>query len=236
MGKQVPTPGICRICKEPVTKRTVISHLKKKHGEPGSSEKYLILIDTPYASPYWLAILADPQATLADLDMVIRDVWVECCGHLSSFIIGGVEYSINRLGEDLDDDYGETESMNTPLKDVLVPGMRCRYLYDYGSTTELRVKVSDIMPCDLVGDDLVVLGINDKTELFCDECKSPAAYHYTEWDDGKLLCIACSSDEDLDECYLLPITNSPRSGVCEYEGGRFDPDTYGEDESDDDEL
>ncbi|MBN1166469.1 MAG: hypothetical protein JXA44_04980 [Methanospirillaceae archaeon] len=230
MAKQIPTPGICRICKEDVTKRTIIPHLKKKHGEPGSSEKYLILIDTPYASPYWLAIAADPEETLADLDQVLRDVWVECCGHLSSFIIGGTEYSIDGMGEDLEDDFGESESMNIPLDAVLAPGMRCTYLYDYGSTTELKVRVSDTIPCDIIGDQIVVLGINNKPEAQCTKCQNKAVYHYTEWDDETVLCRSCSSDEEIDECYLLPITNSPRSGICGYEGGRFDEEPDSEED------
>ncbi|MFH0968045.1 MAG: hypothetical protein V1862_10220, partial [Methanobacteriota archaeon] len=56
----------------------------------------------------------------------------------------------------------------------------------------------------------------------CSECGKPAVCHYTEEDDGTLLCGECSEDPIIDECYLLPITNSPRSGICAYEGGWYD--------------
>ena len=31
--------------------------------------------------------------TLADLDDFLRAIWLECCGHLSEFTIGGTSYS-----------------------------------------------------------------------------------------------------------------------------------------------
>ena len=36
---------------------------------------------------YWLHIEIPAKATLEDLDHFLRAVWLECCGHLSSFDI-----------------------------------------------------------------------------------------------------------------------------------------------------
>ncbi len=40
-------------------------------------------------------------ATLADLDDFLRGIWLECCGHLSSFDIEGVTYTVPHYGEPL---------------------------------------------------------------------------------------------------------------------------------------
>ena len=32
------------------------------------------------------------DATLADLDRFLRDIWLECCGHMSQFTIGKARY------------------------------------------------------------------------------------------------------------------------------------------------
>ena len=33
-------------------------------------------------------------ATLEDLDSFLRDIWLECCGHLSAFNIYGTNYDV----------------------------------------------------------------------------------------------------------------------------------------------
>jgi hypothetical protein len=50
-------------------------------------------------------------ATLAKLDAFLRETWLECCGHLSSFEIAGERYASNPMDEDL--------SMKRPLKEVV---------------------------------------------------------------------------------------------------------------------
>jgi len=35
------------------------------------------------------------RATLTDLDGFLRDIWLECCGHLSAFDIGTVRYELD---------------------------------------------------------------------------------------------------------------------------------------------
>jgi hypothetical protein len=221
MAKQTPTPGTCRICEEPVTKRTIVSHLLKKHKGESGKNLFLIMVDTPYSSPYWLALVVDPEAYLQDLDSLLRDVWVECCGHLSSFIILGIEYSAGGDGEEIDDDDYESKSMKIKVKKVIGPGITFKYEYDFGTTTELRLKVVDTIVCMKPKEKIMVVGMNTMPETSCDECGRPALYHYNECEE-KLLCKSCAADEELDECYLLPITNSPRTGLCGYEGGTYD--------------
>jgi len=238
MARQTAAPGTCFICEEPVTKRTFVTHLLKNHKEESGGTQFIIMVDTPYASPYWMALIASPDATLRELDNMLRDVWVECCGHLSAFTISGVEYLTSYDG-DLDDDDGfsKSESMRIKIKRILEPGMAFKYEYDFGTTTLLRLKIVDSIIMDEPKKSIIVVGMNNKPEAVCSECGKPAVYHYGEWDDEQLLCKTCASDEEVDECYLLPICNSPRTGLCGFEGGRYDspPDEqdWDEDEEED---
>lgn len=215
--------GTCHICKETVTKRTAASHLQKTHAGKSGEERYIIKVDTPYSSPYWMFLLAKPGATLADLDEALRDIWVECCGHLSAFSIMGTEYQASYDG-DVSDPIGDAKSMKVQLKKILTPAMSFTYEYDFGTTTELRLHVVDTITWQKEKEEILMIAMNNKPEHVCSECGKPAIFHYVESDDETYLCIDCGSEEELDECYLLPICNSPRTGQCAYEGGRFDTD------------
>lgn len=221
MARQAAEPGKCTICKEKITKRTAARHFIKEHAEEGGDTRFLILVDTPYSSPYWMVLLADPSAELSDLDKALRSIWVECCSHMSSFTIMGEEYLGTAFGK-ADDYLDGAESMEIMIQEVLAPGMTFKYEYDFGTTTQLRLKVVDLIPWTAHREKVLMVVMNDKPVFPCSECGRPAEYHYTEWDDGKVLCIECSSEEDVDDCYLLPICNSPRTGQCAYEGGRYD--------------
>ncbi|WP_055052861.1 hypothetical protein [Blautia obeum] len=82
------------------------------------TEKYFeLLLYGAYNKDYWLIIQIKENATLDNLDRFIRDIWVECCGHLSVFEIDGVSYE-----REPDDDFGWGEpakSTNHTLKQVL---------------------------------------------------------------------------------------------------------------------
>lgn len=51
-----------------------------------------LAICSKYDKNYWLFIEVKETATLKDIDDFLRDIWVECCGHLSEFDIDGVSY------------------------------------------------------------------------------------------------------------------------------------------------
>ena len=37
---------------------------------------------------FWLDLVATREATLRDIDRLLRRIWLECCGHLSQFYVG----------------------------------------------------------------------------------------------------------------------------------------------------
>jgi hypothetical protein len=46
-------------------------------------------VQDAYAKDFWLDLEMRGSATLEKLDQYLRAIWLECCGHLSEFIIGG---------------------------------------------------------------------------------------------------------------------------------------------------
>lgn len=225
MAKQMPTPGRCFVCRQELTKRTSSTHVKKTHQDPDGVPRLLILVDTPSSSPYWLLLGVNPSGSLQDIDNVLRRVWLECCGHLSLFDFDGEE--IEMRWEDDPALTGKSGASNKrfSVQKNIAPGQSFSYIYDYGSTTELRLKAGDLIQMKDTGEMVSVLAMNDPPAWTCSECGKPAVCHYNENDDGTVLCEECSEDPDLDDCYLLPITNSPRTGICAYEGGWYDEDT-----------
>ena len=94
-----------------------------------------------YNKDYWLIIQIKENATLKDLDQFIRNIWVECCGHLSAFEVHGQRYESMPMEDSF---WGEpAKGMNYKLKNIFEQGMQIEYEYDYGSTTELIICVQD---------------------------------------------------------------------------------------------
>ncbi len=213
-------PGKCRICQEETTKRTYASHFKKVHFSKVGDEQYLILVDTPSPSPFWLFLLANPNAQLTDLDIILRDIWLECCNHLSAFTIGGCEYQSESFSEDI----SSTKSMNVALKKVIGPGSVFSHEYDFGSTTYLRLKVIDVVNTDDADGKVTFIGRNSMPEIKCHKCGEQAGQICQDCMEGDewVFCSSCAETHTCDEEMLIRITNSPRSGECGYDGGMYD--------------
>ena len=143
---EIVNEGICRFCERTLSGRGMGRHLascKAKQARDleeaqGKDRQYKIyhLLIRGYA-PYWLHLETSAKTRLSELDAFLRDVWLECCGHLSAFTIGEQGYA------DFEDAWGEFRyrSMNVPLHRVLQPGDTFEYEYDFGSTTDLEGRV-----------------------------------------------------------------------------------------------
>jgi len=145
------------------------------------------------------------NAKLEVLDQFLRDIWLECCGHLSAFRYEGTELAMRR-----------------ELKDMLRPGMELLHEYDFGTTTELLVKVVGRYEGPMEKNKPVeILSRNEAPEIPCDECgKALAVEICTEcqWEGGGWLCQPCAESHECSEEMFLPVVNSPRTGVCGYTG------------------
>jgi hypothetical protein len=349
--KNLMTKGFCNFCKSEIDKAKMTQHLKyckqraainaandaDMEDEMQQKEKLLhILAEGRYNPQYWMYLEIPASAALFSLDSFFRDIWVECCGHLSAFKIGGISYAddpedfsfeivgtedeedeedgqAEEGGEDEDEEEEEDEedlspeefaeeigkfldeqpaellniipdelqvelrkphsrdelvallkdritslpkptfsitpgnieeqrsihfqklvlqflldmvedrSLSVPLEKVLKVKQKFTYEYDFGSTTELNLRViSEREGVALQGEDddvVFILARNEPPAIVCRKCGKPATkvvsgYFNVEANAYCNKCARRSEDEDM----LLPVVNSPRVGVCGYTG------------------
>lgn len=154
-------------------------------------------------------------APLRKLDDFLRDIWLECCGHMSAFEINGVRYASERIDEEM--------STNAPLSRVLDVETQFFYEYDFGSTTELALKVVALRGQGTPKGAVQLLARNEAPQISCSECDAqPATQICAECacnGEGEgWLCEACAAAHECGEEMSLPVVNSPRVGVCAYSG------------------
>lgn len=223
---RIQTTGICHACQEPFSVQVMGRHLASCPKRPGGTLPVFDL--RVYAGPFWLYLEASAKATLEDLDGLLRHTWVECCGHLSAFDIGGTRYQADTGG--VDGMWvgmfkpGPDMGMGVPLGRILRPGLTFTYEYDFGSTTELEVKVLSERQGPSGKRTIGILARNDPPKFPCSVCQkpepAPAKTICTECQ--AVLCGACAKKHECDEDMRLPLVNSPRAGVCGYTGSTED--------------
>jgi hypothetical protein len=164
---------------------------------------------------YWFHVAVPVDTTLHTLDQFLRDTWLECCGHMSAFEIDGQSYASASL------DDGDGVGMDGALEEVVAPGATFRHEYDFGSTTELELKVVGVREHGTPGGKVLLLARNDPPVITCQACgKASAAFVCPEcaWDRDGWLCRKCAKKHECGDEMLLPVVNSPRVGVCGYAG------------------
>lgn len=221
--------GRCRYCDRVLSKSGMSRHLQackqralSMKAEKGSGRLFHLVVEGRDSPEYWMHLEAPGIATLDEIDALLRMTWLECCGHLSAFFIGGVEYSIDADMLMVDDLWfgPEPASMGTQLYRVLRPGLQFTYDYDFGSTTRLRLRVLSERKARVQTRPLSILARNEAPDIACSECGALAIEVCTEcaWTGRGWLCLTCSQQHECDEFLRLPVVNSPRVGVCAYTG------------------
>ncbi len=213
---EMKSEGACKICNRVLSGRGMTSHLrscmsKNLQAEQGNRKIFLIKAS---AGPFWVYFEVDASSMLEKIDKFLRDLWLECCGHLSAFTIDGViYYSPNESM------YLGGKGMDVSLKQVLKPGVRFRHEYDFGTPTELNLQCISERK-GKVKPKMEIMAKNDMPEILCDECGQLAQEICPEclWEGKGLLCESCVEDHECDEEMLLPVVNSPRMGECGYTG------------------
>lgn len=248
------TKGTCKFCGKSFSRQGMGRHLKackarqQQMDEPlvsspqGRRAKvrteniYHLFVEATYIPLYWLHLEVPGNESLRVLDRFLRDIWLECCGHLSMFKIGNVHYDV--MGGD--DRFSifppieglslpETRDMNVRLDKVLVPGLEFEHEYDFGSTTYLKLRVMDVRTGPVRGKGIVdIMSRNDPLEITCDTCDKAATEVCTQcmWDEDSAMwvCEDCAPQHQCGEEMLLPVVNSPRMGECGYTGPLEDYD------------
>lgn len=220
MGERIQSKGICQLCKTSMGKAGMTRHLmacRKAHDQETKAKKekvFHLLVEGGYKGIYWLHLEIPAAATLVHLDKYLRKIWLECCGHMSAFTIDGMEYSVQPM-----DDF-EERAMDVALEKVLQPELKFTYEYDFGSTTELRLKVVGLYEGAVNKKQPIrLLARNDPPAISCGQCGQPATLIFEGGHEpGDWLCDQCAKQQEEDEEFALPVVNSPRVGVCGYTG------------------
>jgi hypothetical protein len=118
--------------------------------------------------------------------------------------------------------------MNARLHEAVGPRLAFRYEYDFGSTTELKLRVTGARAGHRGRRSLRLLARNEPVTWSCAVCASPAAQTCAgcaEEGENPFFCKqharahAVGAHEG-HEPALLPVVNSPRMGVCGYTGAK----------------
>jgi len=168
---------------------------------------YHLLIEGLEYPEYWIHIEIKGTTTFKILDDFLRDLWLECCGHLSGFWL---KYPFS--------DFEIKKSI--PVGKVFEPGLKLYYVYDFGSSTTLRIRVIEEYMSDF-GGELRLIARNNPPEIKC-KCGKVAKYVCTEclWSNPEeaWLCEKCAKEHACGMDMLLEVVNSPRVGVCAFSG------------------
>ena len=152
---------------------------------------------------YWIYLEMRAESKLRLLDAFLRQLWLECCGHMSAFVIGEREVA-----------------MSVAAGAVLgTDGATFHYEYDFGDTTDLDGKVSMKRRGAIGRDPVRLLARNDALAWSCATCGKPATVVCPFCQEDGTFCDAhAAAHEHASEEAYLPVVNSPRMGVCGYVG------------------
>ncbi len=201
--------GTCMLCNSHVAKKGMKKHIqsclkKVAGGEKSAAKLFHVLVEGTGLSGdvYWMHLKVLSTASFRNLDQFLRDTWLECCGHLSAFY-----------------PHGDGVAMSKKLANVLRPGLKFLYEYDFGTPTELILTVVSELQGKIKGK-VEILASNDAPLIKCNQCGNPATTICADciYDESGWLCDACAQKHDCDPEMFLPLVNSPRTGVCGYEG------------------
>ena len=152
-----PGSGTCLICGRTAASRTAIgTHLKtcleswsagnqNHQGLRGKNANQVhVSVSVSGSKLYWMELLVHADVTLQEIDTLLRETWLECCDHLSAFILGDLwvpDPDDPAPSDPMDDDEDEDEEgligLNTQYSTAVPPGRSVKYHYDFGDTSEI---------------------------------------------------------------------------------------------------
>lgn len=220
MTRRKQSQGKCAFCGRQMTKSGLTKHLKtcpqRKEaidkanlGSEKEQPLYHLQIQDVWGGWYWLHIEMRGSATLQDLDHYLRAIWLECCGHLSQFSIGGWS------GDEID--------MEKKISQVFKPDIVLTHIYDFGTSSETLVKAVDMRKGKpLTQHPIYLMARNAPPDIPCSECEKPARWLCEECayetDESLAFCDEHAEQHEHYEEGLVEIVNSPRMGMCGYCG------------------
>src|SRR5262245_38290251 len=177
MAKQ-NSPGTCALCGYASPKSAMTRHLAKcapAHDAPGEIQPLVHLrFEGAGDRRYWIHVEARAATSLEQLDSLLRQVWLECCGHMSAFRLGRLEI-------------GKGRKVGELLK---LGSAKFLHEYDFGSTTVLIGQVLGTREGSLSRRAVRLIARNDPLIWPCADCGMPAA----------VICPFCLDDESCFFC------------------------------------
>lgn len=221
MPQRKQSKGACAYCGKEMAKGGVAKHLatcaqrqeaiaKAEQGKAAAETLCHLRVEDAYRKEFWLDLEMRGSKSLKDLDTYLRSIWLECCGHLSQF--------------SLDGGFAREIGKQRKIQDVFQLNDRLTHIYDFGTSSETLVKLVDAREGKPTTSRPIALMVrNLMPEEQCIECSKPATH----------LCMECMIEDEkwgtlCDEHTEthphdsygepFPLVNSPRLGMCGYEG------------------
>jgi hypothetical protein len=213
--------GICHYCGDVFTKTTIKKHLDRcgkrnelieKSSDRSQTNQVLLHIhvsdiDKP---EFWLNMEVNSDSKLLNLDKYLRAIWLECCGHMSMFSENGWNTPEIKKSKQIGDVFRIYKSIT--------------YIYDFGTESRLVIKLIGLREGKALSKKpICLLARNLSPQYKCIRCKNVADWLCMEcvieeekW--GTLCDEHVESHEHKDYGPPFFLVNSPRMGLCGYEG------------------
>jgi hypothetical protein len=221
--------GTCLSCGVETTKNIMPSHISNCTARdeaiaaananattPAAERLFHLRVQALYEPEMWLDIEMRGEAKLSDLDLYLLAIWLDCgCYHRSYF-------------SQSEECFGPGMSLTDTIASVF-QNHRVKLFHSYDNqSSQCMVTCKCVREGKpLTGNPIVLLARNTPILVPCKLCAAPATQICTMCFDDPEEGVFCenhirSSEHPCitkwDDLLILPVMNSPRSGICAYCG------------------
>lgn len=218
MARRKQSRGTCEFCGADYAKGGMVRHLRScperataNEAADGRKERLVhIRAEDEWSSGYWLDLEVRGSATLKDIDHYLRAIWLECCGHLSDFFAG--------------DAWSRQVAKSRRVSETFGPDRQLTHVYDFGTSSHTILRTMDIREgVPTTRHPIRLMARNHAPETACIVCGKPAAWLcmeclYEDQNSGELCAEHVEGHPHENYGEPIEIVNSPRLGLCGYEG------------------
>ncbi|MBD2019564.1 hypothetical protein H6F43_05115 [Leptolyngbya sp. FACHB-36] len=220
MAQRTQSKGTCTYCGKELAKGGITKHLaacperqaviaKAEQGKSATEMLYHLRVQDAYRKEFWLDLEMRGSKSLKDLDTYLRAIWLECCGHLSEFLgSGGLAQQLGKQRK---------------IAEVFASTSELTHIYDMGTSSETLVKLVGTREGKPTTRPIALMARNAPPEDPCIECGQRATHLCTEclieeetW--GALCDEHAETHPHNNYGEPIPLVNSPRLGMCGYDG------------------